>query len=158
MRLAFLIIIGLLISLSVTSSTDYAPEVKNEFHKFFGESLPEVIQAKQVDLIVEKTQEMPDQIPIKMQFNVSGVDKVLLLKVPSNGYSNEGQYFESCKNEPVYIAGFNFKKNTNVTELETRLKTSCVAHQVILMMWVKTDSGYQLDTTTFQTTSESPGM
>ena len=157
MRLYIPLLLILLFPGSVFPAPDYSPEVKNEFRKFFGETIPDVILAGKVHLITDDIYESPDQMVIKMKFGVKDVEKVLLLNVRSNGYSREGLFYVSCAKEPVFIAGYNFNGKNNPTELETRLRTSCIAHQIILMMWVKTKNGYYLDTAAFQTTSESPG-
>jgi len=157
MKLRIPVFLILFFPLGLFSATGYSPGVKFEFKKFFGEPIPEVILAAEVDLITDLLYETPEQMNIKMKFGVKNVQKVLLLNVQSNGYSREGLYYESCANDPVFISGYSFDKNKSPTELETRLRTSCVDHQVIMMMWVKTEKGYYLDTAAFQTTSESPG-
>ena len=153
-----IILLCTLASISACASPDYSPLVKSEFQKFFGEPVPEVIQSQKVDLATAKVAEMPEQIPVTMRFDIKGVERVLLLKVPSNGYSRDGLHYTACEQEPVYIAGYTINANANLSEMETRISTQCIAHQVILMMWVKTNQGYYLDTESFQTSAESPGM
>ena len=157
MRIYISFMLLLLLPVSAYSAPDYSPEVKNEFKKFFGESIPDVILANKVDLITDDIYETPEQMTIKMRLGVQGVEKVLLLNVRSNGYSREGLFYASCAKDPVFLAGYTFNEQERPTEMETILRTSCIDHQVIVMMWVKTKKGYYLDTAAFQTTSESPG-
>jgi len=157
MRISLIILLTLGLTHGAVAAPDYSAEVKSEFRKYFGEAIPEVIQAGKIDLITEKLYETPAQMPVKMRFHVDGVEKVLLLNVRSNGYSREGLYYESCAREPAFLAAYTMNKKNSPKELEARIRTSCIDHQVILMLWVKTTSGYYLDTAAFQTTSESPG-
>ena len=157
MRIPVFLILLLLFSAITYATPDYSPAVKHEFSKFFGEPMPDTFQEDKVELITSKIYETPEQMTIKMRFQVESIEKILLLNVQSNGYSRDGLFYEACSKEPVYIAGYTPDNINNLSELETNIRTSCVAHQVILMLWVKTAKGYYLDTAAFQTTSESPG-
>jgi len=157
MKILQTVLLYLLISTSVFSDWAYPPGVNSEFESFFGEPIAS-FRPSQIRLITEKLYEYPYLMPIKMEFDIEGVEKILLLKVPDNGYDSSGVLHLQCANEPVFIASYTVDPEANISEIEARIRTRCISHHVTLMLWVKTAQGYYLDTATFHTTNtESDG-
>jgi len=78
---------------------------------------------------------------IDIEFNVKGVEKVLILKIPDSGYDNYGLLNKSCRDEPVKIAGYNFNPVENISKLSLLMKSQCGQSLIRLVVWARTMKG-----------------
>lgn len=155
MRCLLTILLCMLVSPGAFSDWRYPPEVNSAFEEFFGDAISNDIHPGTIRLITERIYGLPNQMPVKMEFDVEGVEKILLLKVPSNGYGTLGLFSEECANEPAFIASYTVDSKINLSELEASIRTRCRGHNVTLMLWVKAAQGYYLDTASFYTTGSN---
>jgi len=118
----------------------YSPRVEVAFEKFIGQSISKTeAYISGVEIIGEKISERPKSgMPITLKFDV---EKVLLLNAGGNNYSYDGLYFKKCANEPVTV--FKYTEVTKIypKKLKINMRTECIRHQIVLLLWVKTTNG-----------------
>lgn len=132
----------------------HAPAVTQAFQSFFGENIPKRLAHNKTRIVAQSHYENPEDMPVTLQFSGDRVEKVLLLYVPHNGYAHDGLYHQSCAEQATFIAGYRLQMKP-IRRMETRIRTNCPNHQLTLMLWVKTEDGYQLDTANCNTTVAS---
>jgi len=80
------------------------------------------------------------EMQIDLGFKLKGVEKVLVLKIPNSGYDNYGSLNKSCRDEPVFIAGYNLDPGADVSNLSLRMRSQC-GQSLIRLVWVRTAKG-----------------
>lgn len=133
--------------------------IENAFESFFGIPFQQTVSySEELKIVVDKVVHEPEVFPVKLQFNVKGIEKVLLLKLKNTGYYRSGYLNQKCADEPVFIASYQLNPDKHVKEIENRLHTHCDRHEITLLLWVRTKDGKIYSTNaTFRTTVESPG-
>lgn len=132
--------------------------IEGEFEAFFNEPFRPTLGHEAVRLIVEDSHMAHVGIPVKMRFDIDGVNKVLLLKLKNTGYYSDGTFSRECADDPVKIAAFVVDPDARVDEIETRFHTQCLEQYLTLLLWVQTKDGAFYSTSkTIRTVYESPG-
>lgn len=80
-------------------------------------------------------------VKIDLEFNLKGVEKVLVLKIPNSGYDNYGLLNISCRDESVLVAGYDLNPVENISKLSLLMKSQCGQSLIRLVVWVRTDKG-----------------
>jgi len=121
----------------------YSTKVEVAFEKFFGQSISKTeAHISGVEIIGEEISDQPKfGIPITLKFDAKNVEKVLLLNAGGNNYSYDGLYFKKCANEPVTVFSYIKKTKNHPKKLKVKMRTECVRHQIVLLLWVKTTNG-----------------
>ncbi len=123
--------------------------VESEFAKFFNESLTSYKEDKVYITLHNSTKQddqivvdgTSDEIQTTIKFTVKAIKQILVLKLPESGYSDDGTFDEACKNDDVFVAGYNVKPAINISELTFRLRSRCIDERKRLLVWAKTSNG-----------------
>lgn len=159
MKTSYLITLLFTICVScISPNLHSADTVEAVFEKFFQQPFEPALGHGSVRIVVGKQFLGYESIPVKLQFDIDGVEKVLLLKLKQTGYFPDGVFRQECADESVYIASFVVDPARPVREIATRFETSCFQHEINLLLWVKTKDGKIYSTrATTHTVYESPG-
>jgi len=123
--------------------------VKSEFSKFFKEPLT-TYKEKNIEISILNGKKQNDvivvdgttrQIQITLTFNIKSIEKILVLKLPESGYSDDGTFDQSCQNDDTFVAGYNVDPSINISELTFRMRSRCIDKPKRLLVWVKTSNG-----------------
>jgi len=125
--------------------------IETEFIKFFNvDSYYPLTRAKNVSITYIGGSGADIAMQIEIKFNLKAVEKVLVLKVPESGYNHEGVLNKTCRDEPVFVAGYTFDPDINVSELGLRMRSRCGQRQNRILVWVRTSNNeYYVGTLTF---------
>jgi len=129
-----------------------ATPIEAEFMKFFNvNEYGATHRHDNVKINVDRADNLsPSSIKLGLEFDLKAVEKVLILKIPESGYNDSGGFNEPCSNDDIFIAGYTFDPNTNVSELGLRIRSRCGKERIRLLVWVRVLSGkYYLGTITF---------
>jgi len=128
-------------------------KLEKEFIKFFkGKEYGGSYWHKNVTINADEDYSRSAEITITIEFNLKGVEKVLVLKVPESGYDDEGFYSKECRDDYVFVAGYTINPSKNVSKIIFRMRSRCIQERVRLVVWVKTSDGkYYQGTKTFRT-------
>jgi len=153
-----LLIFGLLLCSCQTVISKTPTQV--EFNKFFKESIKDYkenqikisIHSETIQNGQSAVDATIDQIQVTLTFDIQNIEKVLVLKVPESEYWDDGTLNKDCRDDYVFIAGYNIEPEKNVTEITFRMRSRCLHERVRLLVWGKDKKGeYYLGQKTFRT-------
>ncbi len=112
-----------------------------EYKRFFNEKEYIIYRTKDVIINVDEDYSNSAAISVTIEFNLKDVEKVLVLKVPESGYSDEGFFTPECKDDYVFVAGYTVDPTKNISEISFRMRSRCLGERKRLVVWVRTAEG-----------------
>ncbi len=115
----------LIILVCLFSGSVAGDEIEKEFELFFQEPLRKI---KQVKFTMYAIQENAGVMNIRVNLNIIGITKVLILHPKNN----------TCSDDPVRVAGFTLNPKYKIPYIDFRSRSFCISGKATYLLYVKT--------------------
>jgi len=112
-----------------------------EYKRFFNEKDYVIYKSGKIKINVDEDYSNSAAISVTIEFDLKGAEKILVLKVPESGYSDEGFYTQECRDDYVFVAGYTIEPTKNISEISFRMRSRCLGERTRIVVWAKTSNG-----------------